>query len=147
MSKVLILLKPDVSSDPDVCTKILQELTDINWGIDIQKIGITFMFDRLTAEQFYCGLKGADHFESQINFITSGPCVAFIITSELTIPELRKKIGNTNPQKAEPGTIRYKYGTVLPKNAVHCSDSSDSAEREINILTEFFKNKNKCLWR
>jgi nucleoside-diphosphate kinase len=51
-----------------------------------------------------------------------------------TVEMVREIIGNTDPSKAKPGTIRYMYGTNLPMNAIHASDSPDSAKREISFF-------------
>jgi len=63
--------------------------------------------------------------------MTSGPSVQLVLAGENAIAKVRAINGATNPEKAEPGTIRYDWATSMTENAVHSSDSPASAEREI----------------
>lgn len=95
--------------------------------------------DRELAEEFYKEHAGKPYFEANIRHITSGKIFAMIICGEKAIKRVRELNGATNPDKAEIGTIRWEYGThcigsINPKNAVHASDSNESAEREIDLI-------------
>lgn len=68
----------------------------------------------------------------------SGPLLAFYVVSkdkdeshEALIHRLRTLVGATNPEEAAEGTLRKRFGTVLPFNAVHCSDSVETAQKEL----------------
>jgi nucleoside-diphosphate kinase len=76
------------------------------------------------------------HYKRHSKFMQSGPCVALMLmrSGDDAVAHWRKLIGATNPAEAEPGTIRSVYGTDLPRNAVHGSDSDAAAEREFSIL-------------
>ncbi len=91
-------------------------------------------FDREKAELFYDVHQGKEFFPSLVNYITSGPVIALELEGENAIERLRALVGNTDPSKAAPGTIRYVYGSSIQANAVHASDSPDSAKKELAIV-------------
>ena len=64
----------------------------------------------------------------------SGPVVVAILEKENAVEEYRKLIGNTDPAKAEEGTIRKLYAESIQKNTVHGSDSDENAENECNFF-------------
>ncbi len=85
------------------------------------------------AEEHYLEHAEKPFYHGLIESILSGPLVAMVISGEGAIEKIRKVNGATDPKKAEPGTIRGRFGLELPENTVHASDSSASAEREIDI--------------
>lgn len=89
------------------------------------------------AEEFYEIHKEKPFFDSLVEFITSGPVVVMVLRRENAVEEFRKLIGNTDPEKAEPGTIRKLYAVSLTMNAIHGSDSDENARREADF---FFSN-------
>jgi nucleoside-diphosphate kinase len=68
------------------------------------------------------------------DFITSSPIVAMAIEGENAVEIVRTLIGATNPQAADPGTIRGDFGLDLTMNLVHGSDSLESAKRELALF-------------
>lgn len=90
------------------------------------------------AQSFYYCHRGKDFFKMLVEFMISGPCVPMVIEGKSVIQRIRDFIGATDPKKAEPGTIRADFGTEMPKNAVHASDSIESARFEVNF---FFPDK------
>jgi nucleoside-diphosphate kinase len=86
------------------------------------------------AESFYAVHKGKPFFEGLIEFMTSGPVVAMILTHENAVEQFRKLIGATDPAKAEPGTIRRTFAVSVQMNAVHGSDSVENAIFEANFF-------------
>ena len=76
-------------------------------------------------------------FNDLCSFISSGPLVAIVLEGDNAIQKNRDLMGATNPAEAKEGTIRKMYAASIDKNAVHGSDSTESAEREINL---FFSN-------
>lgn len=70
-------------------------------------------------------------FDELVNFTTSGKVVAMIINGNIDVA--RKIVGNTRPWDAKTGTIRGDYSCSLPQNLIHCSDSIESAKREIEL--------------
>ncbi len=91
--------------------------------------------ERDRAEQFYDVHRGKEFFPSLVEYVTSGPVVALEIEGGTdVITRIRAFIGATDPAKAEPGTIRYMYGNSIQSNAVHASDSPESAKKELAIV-------------
>jgi len=85
------------------------------------------------AEEHYQEHKGKDFYESLIRFICSGPTIQMVWEGEDAINQVRNMIGNTNPLKANPGTIRGDFALITQMNIVHASDKPESAEREISL--------------
>jgi nucleoside-diphosphate kinase len=86
------------------------------------------------AESFYAVHKDKPFFEGLIEFMTSGPVVVMILRHKDAVNEFRKLIGATDPNKAEPGTIRKTFAVSVQMNAVHGSDSDENAIREANFF-------------
>jgi nucleoside-diphosphate kinase len=86
------------------------------------------------AESFYEVHRGKPFFDGLIEFMTSGPVVVMILRHENAVNEFRKLIGDTDPAKAQPGTIRKIYAVSVKMNAVHGSDSDENALRESNFF-------------
>jgi nucleoside-diphosphate kinase len=86
------------------------------------------------AESFYYVHKGKPFFDGLIEFMTSGPVVVMILRHENAVEQFRKLIGSTDPNKAEPGTIRKTFAVSMQMNAVHGSDSVENAIIEANFF-------------
>lgn len=86
------------------------------------------------AEEFYEIHKGKVFYEGLIEFMTSGPVIAMILKHENAVENFRKLIGPTDPNKAEPGTIRKTFAVSTQMNAVHGSDSVENANREADFF-------------
>ena len=89
---------------------------------------------RLTAEQaagFYIVHKERPFYGSLCAFMTSGACVPIVLEADNAIARLREIMGATDPAKAAPGTIRKDFASSIEANAVHGSDSPESAAFEI----------------
>lgn len=92
------------------------------------------------AETFYAVHKERPFYGELTEFMSSGPVVAAIVEKENAVEEYRKLIGATNPENAEDGTVRKKYGTSIQANAVHGSDSDENAAIESSF---FFSMKER----
>eukprot|EP00730_Choanoeca_flexa_P018067 TRINITY_DN8766_c0_g1_i2.p1 TRINITY_DN8766_c0_g1~~TRINITY_DN8766_c0_g1_i2.p1 ORF type:complete len:199 (+),score=13.36 TRINITY_DN8766_c0_g1_i2:50-646(+) len=134
MQHTLALIKPDAAGYAD-------EIIDA-----IQQAGFTILNKRrvrLSLEQtsdFYIEHYGKDFFPSLISFMSSGPVTALILAGEDGIAAWRELIGPTNAKKAKeiaPTSLRARFGTDNQRNALHGSDSTISANREIKF---FFPN-------
>lgn len=86
------------------------------------------------AQNHYAEHKEKGFFQSLIDYVTSGPVVAMVLERPDAIAVLRNVIGATNPDKAEPGTIRGDFGVSTEHNLIHASDSPESASREIKLF-------------
>ena len=96
----------------------------------------------LQAQGFYAEHEGKPFFESLVEFMTSGPIVVIVLEAENAISFYRETIGATDPTKAAKGTIRADFAESMRFNAVHGSDSPESASREIAY---FFTDSEICL--
>ncbi|MBM7559853.1 nucleoside-diphosphate kinase [Marinitoga litoralis] len=96
------------------------------------------------AEELYKEHKGKPFYEDLLKFILSGPIVVMVLEGPRVIDMVRHIIGNTDPLKASPGSIRGEFGMSITKNIVHASDSPENAERELKI---FFKEEEIIKYR
>ena len=86
------------------------------------------------AEGFYHVHRERPFFESLTDFMSSGPCVVMVLEGDGAISRVRAIMGATNPEEAEPGTIRRDFASGIEKNIVHGSDSPESAAYEIGYF-------------
>ena len=89
--------------------------------------------DRELAEKHYAIHRGKPFFEPTVKYIMSSPVVAMVIEGKNVIETVRKMMGKTNPQDADPGTIRGDFARDISRNIVHGSDSKENAEYEISL--------------
>ncbi|MCX7674557.1 MAG: nucleoside-diphosphate kinase [Bdellovibrionaceae bacterium] len=87
-------------------------------------------------EIFYAEHKERPFFGELVSFMTSGPVLLMVLAGENAIARNREIMGATDPKKAAPGSIRAKHGDSVGENAVHGSDSPESARREIALFFE-----------
>jgi nucleoside-diphosphate kinase len=80
---------------------------------------------------FYAEHRGRPFYPALIEFMTSGPVVVQVLEGEGAVARNRELMGATNPQEAAAGTIRADFASNIDANAVHGSDSTQSAQREI----------------
>lgn len=100
--------------------------------VETKKVQLT----KEEAEQFYAVHADRPFYNDLTTYISSGPVFGMIIEGDNAVERVREIMGATNPEKAAPGTIRARFGTSLQQNAVHGSDSKESAQKEI---TYFFQ--------
>jgi len=89
------------------------------------------------AQEFYAVHSDKPFFNDLCDFMTSGPIIVQMLEGDNAIELYRTIMGSTNPEEAEENTIRKKFATSIEENAVHGSDSSENAKKEI----EFFFGK------
>lgn len=92
---------------------------------------------QLTREQaqgFYAVHRERPFYNDLVDFMTSGPVMVQVLEGENAVMKNRELMGATNPQDAEPGTIRADFASTVDENAVHGSDAPETAAQEI----EFF---------
>ena len=93
--------------------------------------------EKSEAEKFYKVHETKPFYNDLCAYLSSGPIVVMILEKENAVSGNRELMGATNPNDAEEGTIRKKYGISIDKNSVHGSDSVDNAKLEIDF---FFKD-------
>ena len=86
------------------------------------------------AEGFYAVHKARPFFDSLCTFMSSGPAVVIVLQGENAIKKNRELMGATDPAKAEAGTIRKAHGANIEFNAVHGSDSPETAAFEVGYF-------------
>lgn len=129
----LTMIKPSAFEDGNT-GKILAMIEEGGYKIKaIKKIWLS----KAQASHFYEIHAGKPFYEELTTFMSSGPIVAAILEMENAVEAFRKFIGATDPAKAEKGTIRNLYGKNLGENAIHGSDSDESAEREAAFFFSF----------
>jgi nucleoside-diphosphate kinase len=94
--------------------------------------------NREKATELYKIHQSKPFFNELVEFVTSGPVVAMVLEGSNAVNKVREVMGATNPEKAEPGTIRGDFAREITQNIVHGADSPESAGREIPI---FFEDK------
>jgi nucleoside-diphosphate kinase len=90
--------------------------------------------DKALARKHYAVHDGKPFFAGLVDFITSGPIVAVVVEGEKSVEVVRKLMGETDPVKAAPGTIRGDYGLDIGENLIHGSDSEENAQVEISLF-------------
>jgi len=90
--------------------------------------------NRKQAEAFYSVHQDRPFFPALVNFMSSGPILVQVLEGENAIALNRQLMGATNPKEAAPGTIRADFAESIDHNAVHGSDSPETAEQEINFF-------------
>jgi nucleoside-diphosphate kinase len=91
---------------------------------------------RQQAEEFYGIHKQRPFFNDLVTFMISGPVLVMVLEGDNAIAKNREIMGATNPANAAPGTIRKDFASSIDRNAVHGSDSAETAKTEIAF---FFK--------
>ena len=128
--KTLVLIKPDAFEK--------QHTGDIiaiyeKAGLKILAMKLMQMTPRV-AQKHYAEHIGRPYYAELEEFMTSAPLVAMVLAGDDAIARVREINGKTNPAEAAEGTVRRLYAESVGKNAVHASDSSESAAREIAIF-------------
>ena len=128
--KTLSIIKPDAVSK-NIIGKIISRFEDN--GLEIIAAKLIRLSDD-EASGFYAEHQGKPFFNALKDFMTSGPVFIQVLQGENAISKNRELMGNTDPAKAEVGSIRSDFASSIDANAVHGSDSKESAEREINYF-------------
>ena len=133
IQRTLSIIKPDAVAK-NVIGEIISRFEKNNLKIIAAKLITLSASD---AGGFYAEHEGKPFYDDLIEFMTSGPVFIQVLEGEDAISKNRELMGNTDPSKADPGTIRADFAQTIDANAVHGSDSEKSAEREIFY---FFNN-------
>ena len=130
MEKTLSIIKPDATAK-NVIGLILSRFEKA--GLKIVAAQMKQLSEE-EAKKFYDIHEGKPFFNDLVSYMTSGRVVITVLEGEDAVALNRKLMGATNPEEAEPGTIRADFATDISANAVHGSDSLENATKEI----EFF---------
>ena len=128
--RTLVLVKPD-GVKKGLIGEIISRLE--KKGLKIAAMRMLQM-DKALARKHYAVHDGKPFFAGLVDFITSGPIVAVVVEGDKSVEVVRKLMGETDPIKAAPGTIRGDYGLDIGENLIHGSDSEENARTEIALF-------------
>ena len=131
--QTLSIIKPD-AVERNLDNEIKQMFIKNGFRIFKEK---KIQIEKPEAEKFYKVHETKPFYNDLCSYLSSGPIIAMILEKENAVADNRKLMGATNPNDAEEGTIRKKYGISIDKNSVHGSDSVENAKIEIDF---FFKD-------
>lgn len=134
-NRTFTMIKPDAVANGHA-GKVLDHIIQAGFKV------IALKYTKLSAEMagsFYAIHRERPFFKDLVSFMTSGPIYAAILEKDNAVEDFRKLIGATDPQKAEPGTIRNLYAKSIDANAIHGSDSNENAEIEGNFFFNAFE--------
>ena len=137
VERTLSIIKPDAVGK-NIIGKIYSRF-ETN-GLQIVGSKMLRLSDRV-AGGFYAEHRERPFFPALVEFMTSGPVMVQVLEGESAIAKNRELMGATNPAEAAEGTIRADFASSIDANAVHGSDSPQSAEREIAY---FFASSELC---
>ena len=130
MERSLVLIKPDAVQrglTGTIITRLEKQ------GLKMVALKMLHL-DKALAQRHYAIHKDKPFFDGLVNYISSAPIVAIVFEGKGAVKVIRKAMGATDPAKAEAGTIRGDFGLDIERNAVHGSDSVDTAEEEIKLF-------------
>ena len=133
LEKTLSIIKPD-AVERNIDNEI-KEIFKQNGFIILKEKKI--QIEKSEAENFYKVHETKPFYNDLCAYLSSGPIVVMVLEKENAVVANRNLMGATNPEDAEEGTIRKKYGLSIDKNSVHGSDSIENAKIEIDF---FFKD-------
>ena len=128
--KTLAIIKPD-AVEKQVIGDIIQRYEKAGlYPLAIRMLKLS----KATAEGFYAVHRERPFFNDLTTYMSSGPVVVLVLEGDAAIKRHRDLMGATDPKKAEAGTIRAAHGASIEANAVHGSDSSETALFEIGYF-------------
>ena len=133
IEQTLSIIKPD-AVERNFTEEIKNEFKSKGFTIKNEK---KIRLEKSEAEKFYQIHQSKPFFNALCEYLSSGPILVMVLEKINAVIDNRKLMGATDPQKAEEGTLRKKYGISIDKNSVHGSDSIDNAKIEIDF---FFSN-------
>ena len=134
MEKTFVLIKPNAMKKHKAGAIINRFQEE---GLKIAALKMIHL-TKNKCEEFYQEHKERAFFPELLNFIISSPVIIMALKGEGAVLKVREIMGDTDPGKAQKGTLRFEYGDSVGENAVHGSDSLKSAERELSL---FFSTK------
>ena len=128
--RTLAIIKPDA-----VQKNIIGEVIGRYEKAGLKPVAMKMMhLSKSTAQGFYAVHKARPFFDSLCTFMSSGPVIVLVLQGENAIKKNRELMGATDPAKADAGTLRKLYGTNIEFNAVHGSDSPETAVFEVGYF-------------
>ena len=125
IEQTLSIIKPD-AVERNLDNEIKEMFRNKGFSIIKEK---KIQIEKSEAEKFYKIHETKPFYNDLCAYLSSGPIVVMILEKENAVLGNRELMGATNPNDAEEGTIRKKYGISIDKNSVHGSDSVENAKR------------------
>lgn len=147
MEKSLVLIKPD-AMQRGLAGEIVTRLERKGLKIIAMKM---LQMDKNLAQRHYAIHKGKVFFDRLVDFITSSPIIAIVFQGKDAVDVIRRTMGETDPVKAQAGTIRGDFGLDIEHNLIHGSDSAENASKEIELffsteeIIDYHKDINKWI--
>ena len=130
MERTLVLIKPD-AVQRGLAGQVISRLE----GMGLKIVGMKMVqMDQALAGKHYGVHQGKPFFEGLVGFITSSPIIAIAFEGLNAVEVVRRTMGETDPAKAQPGTIRGDLALGIGRNLVHGSDSKETAEKELALF-------------
>mgnify|MGYP001189767876 FL=1 len=130
IQRTLSIIKPDATSK-NIIGKIIDRFEENGLKVVAGKL---IHMDQNKAAGFYAEHEGRPFFPNLVEYMTSAPVFVQVLEGDNAVLKNRELMGATNPSEADPGTIRADFAETIDANAVHGSDSTDSAAREISYF-------------
>ena len=128
--RTLAIIKPDA-----VKKNAIGDIINRYEQAGLKPVAIKLMqMSKPVAEGFYAVHKARPFFDSLCTFMSSAPAVVIVLQGDNAIKKNRELMGATDPAKAEQGTIRKAHGANIEFNAVHGSDSPETAAFEVSYF-------------
>ena len=135
IEQTLAIIKPDAVGR-GLIGKILARLEEQGFRVRALRM---VQLSKQTAQAFYHVHAERPFYESLTTYMSSGPVVPMLLEREDAVQRLRDLMGATNPQQADPGTIRRDYGENIERNAIHGSDAVTTAAVEIAFFFHYLE--------
>ncbi|MCY4613866.1 MAG: nucleoside-diphosphate kinase [Nitrospira sp.] len=130
VERTLAIIKPDA-----VKKRVIGDVIQRYEAAGLNPVAMTMIhLSESIAEGFYAVHRERPFFHDLTTFMSSGPSVVLVLEGENAIQANRELMGATDPKKAEAGTIRAAHGASIEANAVHGSDSPETANFEIGYF-------------
>lgn len=130
MERSLVFIKPD-AMQRRLAGEIISRLESKGLKIVAMKM---LRMDKALAQRHYAVHKDKPFFNELVDFVTSGPVIAMVLQDDDAVKVIRQTMGETDPAKALPGTIRGDFGGDVSHNLIHGSDSVENARSEIALF-------------
>lgn len=124
------IIKPDAFNSGKA-GKILAHLESQGFVLKAARV---MQLSKAQAEEFYAVHRGRPFYDELVGFMSSAPCMPFVLQKTEAVAALRDAIGATDPADAAAGTVRKLYAESKGKNAIHASDSDENAVREARFF-------------
>ena len=134
MEEMLILLKPDGMIRRYSGARALKSILEL--GVNVNFFKVLKPKNEFLADKHYAEHKGKFFYDNLVNFMSATELAVVIASGDNIVEKVRTLLGKTMCEKADPLSIRGRYGTTKGINLIHASDSNETAEKEVKLWKE-----------